>query len=240
MIRATPNLAGISIRGDILDLQGLYDALSEILGEDTEPGSEYEMPALHILAICYELRQAWQGCRTVEFVENGMDANARQNLRTLGPPSNVYFQTRILLPQVLFAVMALYDFIEIHSRSLKIPALNREIQQVQLFQSEVVSALQEILEPAGAKLLARLVYGTVPRYRSFCTQYVDLLTEKYLKQTPEKRLQQIIPLARRLNELGSDYQRLLSDLAETAAELNCQIADLETINDPPVIADQEW
>jgi len=239
-IRPTPNLAGMAISGDYHDLLNLYDALLEVAGEEAKPGHEYEMTVMQIHAICFELREAWQGSRGVEFVENGFDASAQQNLKTIGPQRNVYFSTRIFLPQMLFAAMALCDFVEMASRQQKIPALNRDIQTVQLFQAEIATTLKEQLDEAGARVLGQLIYGSVPRYRNFCTQYVDMLTEKYLMQTPEKRRLQIMTIARRLNELGPDYQRLVAELADTAAELDCSIADLETISEPPILAEREW
>jgi hypothetical protein len=240
IIKTTPHLAGISLSGDFEDFQRLYEALIEILGEEQEPGEEYEMPVIYILAACYELRQSIMGNRSVEFIANRLDAGTQQNLKTLGPQHNVYFKTRFHLPEILFDIMALSDFIEIYSRKIKIPALNRDIQMVQLFQAEVTAALQSLLDQPAANRLARLVYGVVPRFRGYCTQYVDMLTEKYLRQTPEKRLQQIVPIARKFNEKGPDYHRLLLDLVETADELQCSLSDLESIKEMPELTDQEW
>jgi hypothetical protein len=239
-IKTTPGMAGISISGDLPDLQQLYDALSDVIGDESEEGSAYEMPALNILAICYELRKAWQGDRQVEFVDNGLSDDMRQNLKVLAPVRNVYFKTQIHLPEVLFDIMALNDFVEMCSRRLKIPDLDPTIQRVRCFQAEVTAVLQSVLDPGAAQRLARSIYGTVPRYKSFYSQYVDYLTDRYLKQTPEKRLQQIVPLARRLDVLGTDYQRLVAELAKTAAELNCSIPDLEPVSELPVLQDEEW
>lgn len=240
IIKPTPKLAGISISGDYEDFDRLYDALIEILGDEQEYGDDYEIPALYVLAACYELRQAVMGNRGIEFVASRLDADMQQNLKTIGPQHNVYYKTRIHLPEILFDIMALSDFVEIYSRKVKIPALNRDIQMVQLFQAEVTSALQSLLDLPAANRLAHLIYGVVPRFRGYCTQYVDQLTEKYLRQTPEKRRQQIIPLARKFNEKGLDYQRLMLELTEAASDLNCSIADLESINELPELTDQEW
>ena len=240
MIKPTPNLAGLSISGDSEDLQRLYDALLEIIGDEQEPGDPYEMPALYILAACYELRKALSGNRSVEFVPSRLDSDARHSLKTLGPQHNVYFMTRIHLPEILFDVMVLCDFVEIYSRRLKPAALNRDIQMVQLFQAEVTAALQSLLDPAAAVRLSRLIYGSVQRYRGYCTQYVDHLTARYLHLQPDKRRQQIMPLARKFNEKGPDYLRLEADLLETAAELGCLLADLESIDELPELADTEW
>jgi hypothetical protein len=239
-VKPTPHLAGLFISGDFEDLQRLYDALLEILGDDQEPGNAYEMPALSILSVCYELRQAILGSRAVEFVPNRLDAETQQSLKTLGPQRNVYFKTKIGLPEILFDVMALNDFLEIYSRKVKYPSLNRDIQMVQLFQAEVTSCLQELLDASAATRLARLIYGVVPRYKGYCTQYVDQLSARHLHLAPDKRLLQILPIARKLNEKGPDYRRLENDLLETAAELGCPVADLESIHEQPVLPDQDW
>ena len=240
IIKPTPNLAGLSLSGDYEDLQRLYDALIEIIGDEQEPGDDYELPALSILAVCYELRQAIMGNRAVEFMANRLDSIAKQALRTLGPQHNVYFMTRIFMPEIIFDIMALSDFIEMYSRKSKFPVFNREIQMVQLFQAEVITALLTVIDPSAAIRLTRLVYGVVPRYKGYLTQYIDELTEKYLRQSPEKRRQQILPLARKFNEKGPDYRKMEMDLLEVAEEMQCPVSDLESIIDLPELTDQEW
>jgi hypothetical protein len=239
-IAPTPHNAGVEISGDREDLNRLYDALAEIVDDESESGSEYEMPALNILAVNYELRHAWQGSRSIAFIANGLSPAAQQNLKKLGPQHNVYFVTRITVPEILFAIMALNDFVEIYSRKVKIPALNRDIQMVQLFQAEVTAALQSLLGPAAADRLARLVYGTVPRFCKYMTHYVEMLTGRYLRLAPEKRVQQILPLARRISERGADYQRFVRELEETAGELKCSPIDLEPENLPPELNEADW
>ncbi len=239
-VRMTPNLAGVTISGDYDDLQRLYDALTEIIGDESEPGRPYEMPALSILAICYELRHAWQGNRAVNFVANGLNEAVSQNLKTLGPRQNVYFTARIPLPEILFDVMALYDFIELYDGKPDIPALDRDIQMVQLFQAEVMTAVCSVLEDAPAGRLLRLVYGQVPRFRQYYTHYVEMLNNRYLRLNREKRLQQIVPTARRISERGADYEHFAADLLATAAELDCPVSELEPVSPPLELSDSEW
>lgn len=239
-IRPTPLLAGLAISGDFDDLQRLYDALLEVTGDSQEPGDDYELPALAVLAVCHELRQAMQGSRGVEFVDNNLDDSVRQSLKILGPSRNIYYRTRIHLPAIIFVVMVLGDFIDIYSRSIKYPTFNRDIQEVQLFQAECAAALQSVIDPVSAGRLLPILYGTVPRFRSYLAQYVDQLTLRYLRLPPEKRRQQILTLARRINEKGADYLRFEADLLDTAAELHCSVADLESIDELPELTDPEW
>ncbi|HBP39050.1 MAG TPA: hypothetical protein DD640_10005 [Clostridiales bacterium] len=239
-VTPTPRRVGVLIYGDLEDLHSLDDAIGNVLGDEASPGSEYEMPALQILAISYELRQAWLGQRQATFVGNGMSPAVQQALKKIGPAHNVYFQIRIAIPEILFDVMALGDFIEIHSRKARLPALDRDILIVQLFQAEVTAALQSLLFPAAAARLAELIYGTVPRFRNYYTHYVEMLNGRFMQLTPEKRVQQILPLARRISERGSDYLRFARNLEESAEELDCLPEDLETVSGSTALSAEEW
>jgi hypothetical protein len=236
----TPKLAGISIAGDAADLSRLAEALLDVVSDEAEPGSDYEMPALAILALYDELRKAVQGERQLVFADNGLTGEMRQRFKILAPQRNVYFQTRLRLPELLFDIMALNDFIERAGYKRKVADLDPPVQLARWFQAEVTATLQGQMDAAAAGRLASLIYGTVPRYKGFCTQYVDNLCCQYMAHAPERRKQQILPLARRLDELGADYQRMLVDLRETAAELACAVSELEPVNELPALGDQDW
>jgi hypothetical protein len=239
-IRLTAALAGIEVSGDLLDLQALHDALSALAGDEQTGDPDYEMSTRHFLTICQELNEAWQGRRQVVFAANGVHPAMLQSLKILAPQRNVYFAIRIRMPDALFAVMALNDFLEIYGRSCDIPDLDPRMQQVRTFQTQVTCAMQSALDPSAAGRLARLIYGRVPRYRAFCTQYLAALNQKYLSQDKEKRRQQIVPLARRLDLLADDYQSLVAELSAAAADLRCPVADLEPVIEPPALEDEEW
>lgn len=64
-----PNLAGIEISGDYLDLDTLYLALHTIVGDEGEYG-DYEGARLRVLGVMYDIRHAFQGVREFEFVRN--------------------------------------------------------------------------------------------------------------------------------------------------------------------------
>jgi hypothetical protein len=239
-IEPTPKLAGLAIAGDARDLAGLADALEEVLGDEAEAAAGYEMPALMILDLQDQLRRALGGLAQVEFADNGLTDAMRQHFKILAPPRNVYYRTAVFLPVLLFDVMALGDFLETASRRYKIPDLQPSIQLVRWFQAETTAALRALLDENAGRRLTALIYGTVPRYRDFYTQYVDYLTSQYLLQAPEGRRQQIVPLARHLAEPGADYRQLVNDLEATAAELHCAISDLESVQERPVLSDQDW
>ncbi len=239
-IRLTAALAGIEVSGDLLDLQALQEALIAIACDEQSGDPDYEMSARHFLTLCQELSEAWQGRRQVVFAANGVHPAMLQNLKILAPQRNIYFAVRIRLPDALFAVMALNDFLEIYGRSCDIPDLDPRMMQARTFQALVTCAMQSALDPSAAGRLAHLIYGRVPRYRAFCTQYLAVLNQKYLSQDKEKRRQQIVPLARRLDLLADDYQGMVAELGAAAADLRCPVADLEPVIEPPDLADAEW
>lgn len=241
-IKPTPNLSGLAISGDLEDISRLYDALMAVLGDDDETGGPYELPTLYILALCYELRHAYQGDRWLDFVDNGFNETIQQRQKKIAPQRNVYFQTRIELPEILFDLMVLSDFTEQYSAKIKgkLAGMDCDLLLVRWFQAEGAATLGRLLDDQAANRLKKLIYGSVPRFQDFYTQYVDYQTSRYLKLSPGKRLQQILPIARRYSDRGADYQRLARDLEETAAELHCGINDLQPIEEPRELADADW
>lgn len=70
-VTTTPHLYGITLKGDYLDLNELYDSLSRYLlfyqeNEDTFPYYEYE----YLLSLNYDIRHAYMGTRNFSFEEN--------------------------------------------------------------------------------------------------------------------------------------------------------------------------
>jgi hypothetical protein len=70
-IKTTPNFYGISLQGDYLDLNELYDSISRYLelymkSNEFYPYHEYE----YLLSLNYDIRHAYMGTRNVEIKEN--------------------------------------------------------------------------------------------------------------------------------------------------------------------------
>ena len=122
-IKTTPNLYGISLFGDYQDLKDLRKSIGDYLqffieNNDSYPYHEYE----YLLALNYDIRHAYMGCRGVSFEEN----NAEQvgviaqniyeipeeakddfhNVQTDFKKGNLYFQVEILYPLVFHYMIA--------------------------------------------------------------------------------------------------------------------------------------
>ena len=117
-IKTTPNLYGIILMGDYLDLDALYDSLSRYLAfyqdnmSQFQPYHEYE----YLLSLNYDIRHAYQGDRGTEIMENNAEATGMmaeniyeispaakeefRNIRKSFSKGNLYFSVEILYPLV--------------------------------------------------------------------------------------------------------------------------------------------
>jgi len=147
-LRNTPNLRGIEISGDYLDLDTLYMSLLTIVGDEGEYGN-YEGARLRILGVQYDIRHAFQGDREFEFVRNGMDVDRMKLLEMITPEKNLYFKCQVYYPEALFVTLALNDFIRLYAKkqvkSAPFPLLDKKnlwdahIATARLFQSLVAN-----------------------------------------------------------------------------------------------------
>ena len=75
IIENTPQLAGITIKGDYQDLKSLHRAISNFSEfyfphqDNVNAGNCHEC----LLGLCYDLRHAFQGDRNFESMENNAD-----------------------------------------------------------------------------------------------------------------------------------------------------------------------
>ena len=53
-VKTTENLAGVTVSGTYWDLNALYDALTNVIGEE-ESYPEFEACRIRVLGLCYDL-----------------------------------------------------------------------------------------------------------------------------------------------------------------------------------------
>lgn len=123
IIETTPNLYGVSVKGDYNDLNLLYDSISRYLGfycenEESFPYYAYE----YLLSLNYDLRHAYQGDRDTDIQENNSEqyGNMCQALFEIDKDTqkhfaeihkrhshgNLYFSVNILYPLIFHYINA--------------------------------------------------------------------------------------------------------------------------------------
>ena len=129
-IKTTPNLYGITLMGDYLDLDALYDSLSRYLAfyqdnmSQFQPYHEYE----YLLSLNYDIRHAYQGDRGTEIMENNAEAVGMmaENIYEISPAAkkefrdirknfskgNLYFSVEILYPLVFHYMISLENILD--------------------------------------------------------------------------------------------------------------------------------
>lgn len=238
--RMTPKYAGLSILGDYMDLEHLYDALHEVVGEEGEYRG-FGAARLRVLGLCYDLRHALMGDRELEFVDNGMTPDKMQRLATIAPQKNVYLAVQIVWPEAIFVTAVLNEFIRMHlAKKVKRTdptdgkvIFDPTIAQIRLLQVTVVSCLKEhVSEASFARLLTPMGRGH-RWYEDYATQYVDLLNVRFLNFAPDKRLKSLSTMVKRLAEYGDEYDQIRRGVAAAALEHNCSALDI-------VMTGTEW
>ncbi|MDK9712137.1 DUF6904 family protein [Acidaminobacter sp.] len=249
MIKAelTPRHAGIAIAGDYEDLDQLYDALIRILGDEDEYPA-YAAARIGVLGLCYDIRHAYMGDRDIKVIDNNM---TREKMKLTGKvvhTTNVYYEFQVLMPEILFIVMALNDFCLLRARKeskLMLDPMRHkkiiwdlDIAQIRMLQSAIFDCLARALEPRAVTRLLNLMIQDYPWMDGYFTQYLDELNVEILEMDQDKRLKFVTVLAKRLTELDApDYLGLRHEVKDYAKAMGIAPDEVRLNLDYP---DVEW
>lgn len=249
MIKAelTPRNAGIAIAGDNEDLEHLYDALFRIIGEEEEYPA-FDSAKVRILGLCYDIRHAYMGDREIKVIDNNMTRDKMKIRGQLVHNTNVYYEFQVLMPEILFIIMALNDFCLMRARKESKQLLDpmrhkkiiwdRDIAQIRMFQSAILECLSKVLEPRAVTRLLNLMIRDYPWMDGYITQYVDVLNVEILEMDQEKRLKFVTVLAKRLTELDApEYLGLRHEIKDYAKVMGVAPDEVRLDLDYPEV---EW
>jgi hypothetical protein len=241
-LRNTSNLTGVTVYGDNLDFDALYEALHEIVGDEGE-WTSFEGPRYHVLGVCYDIRHAIMGNREIEFVENGLDRDRMRNLSTITSDKNVYLSFPILWPELLFVTMALNDFVGLYSKKQAKNSYNATqdyrnkwdptIAQIRLFQAAIAKQIKEKVSESSFIRMMKIMNSDYTNFNSYATQYVDELNIAFINMDKEKRLKNISVMAKRIAEQGREYQAVKQAVMDAARKYDCSITDIKSIVEYP-------
>ncbi len=245
----TPNNMGVSICGDFLDFENLYDALHLVIGEEEEL-VEYDSAHIRVLGFCYDIRHAFMGNRDYEFVENGLDEEKKRRMEVLGPDKNIYLKVRVLWPETLFVMIALNNFLELYARKKSKAGYGSDIfvdtktiwdpamAQVRMLQAALAECLQKTISKASYARLLNTMNGRYVSSYKYISQYIDLLNHRFINMNPDKRIKSISVFAKRISQRDGEYEDLEDSLLQEAKIQNCHVDDLRLDLDFP--EDLEW
>ncbi|MHA6482836.1 DUF6904 family protein [Paenibacillus sp. strain BS8-2] len=246
-VKSSEQHTGVVIAGDYLDMQTLYDALHEVVGEEGEYG-RYEGARLRVLGVCYDIRHSLMGDREVSLEENGIDREMMKRLNVITSEHNLYFNARVLWPELLFVQMALNDFILLHIAKLtkkhyrgalhKHAIWDASIAAIRQFQSAVMKEIANLVTPVVYTRMMGYMVHDYTCFDRYTTQYIDVLNIDWINMTPDQRLKSLSTMAKRLSEKGKAYQILHERVQAAAKQYNTTEHDISAPEDYP--EEFEW
>lgn len=146
---STPNEAGVSVLGDFEDIEGLYEALHEVVGDEGEL-ERYSGARLRVLGVCYDLYKIevlWPELLFVVMVLNDFKwFYAKRRSKSSYTPLTEW--------------RSLWD---------------SSVSQVRMFQSAVAKCLRETLSEASYARVVKQMNRPYPWVEGYITQYIDVL-----------------------------------------------------------------
>ncbi|MGZ9587362.1 DUF6904 family protein [Paenibacillus marinisediminis] len=236
----TPHYAGVTISGDYNDLDQLYSVL-HLLVDEQNLHQSYNSLRIRILALCYEVRHALMGDRSIELVDNGLHEEAMKYHAVIAPKNNVYYSFRVYWPELLFICKALDILADRLDRHKKKPLeWNLPIAVARQLQANIVNCLTQIMPAPKAARVMNSMNGYFVDLDYYTTQYLDSLNCKFLAMDAEKRLKNISVMAKRIFERGDDYKKCRQAVHEAAKEYNCPVEQIELDLEYPDPEQLDW
>ena len=233
-IKSTKLLTGVEICGDYEDLNTLYDALSNVIGEEGFYEG-YESCSLRVLGLCYEIRHAYQDERSTLKSDDG----------------SRYHSFNCFWPEMIFIASALGDFMSFaenkgcylndstveffnqETRQRLKEALPNHIALLRYFQSLIWNELKSII---GQKRFTKIFGVDESRLRfnlfeqsfdGYCTQMINILNVKYIGWKPERRESYLANVAEKVVKPNYEYNNLKDAVMEYTDESGTTYFEIE-------------
>ena len=224
-VTATPNQAGVKISGEYFDLDNLVMSFYKVIG-DEDKYYGYEGARMRILGLCYDIRHAAQGDRNIERVFNGLLEHVKVRHGFIAPDKNIYFSVEALWPEVLFAVVALKDFVRLYRREAADSEWDPDLSTVTNFQALVLDCLEGHV-PDGVYHSVRQAYTEETSVEEYAIQYIDMLNLKMIELTKEEREKSLAAIAMRVARQDQDYQSFKQEVLRAAGPGKKSVHEVE-------------
>ncbi|MCQ2462311.1 MAG: hypothetical protein MJ177_02760 [Clostridia bacterium] len=244
-LKTTEHLTGVEISGSFEDLNMLYDALTNLTGDDMSYSGYYQS-SLHVLALCYDIRHAYQGDRE----------------KAKSPYGEEHYSFKWYWPDLLFVYAVLEDFIDIscgpqcylrredaekrffnpETKDMLLDRLPDDIALTNYFRELIRNELGRVIDEKKFRSIFRKIdsgYYNKQDFINYRTQMISILTVKYAKRAPEKRRTYLATIAEKIFFGNDDYDIIANAVNRFATEEGVDPSDivLEGMEYPEK---QEW
>ena len=107
--KPTENLNGILLEGDYDDFYDLVDSIHRMTGLEEYYEDPYWSVKNRLLGLCFDIRHAYQGDRTVKLVDNGAGEELMKLHSMIMPSQNVHFAVEVMFPEAVFVALSVQE-----------------------------------------------------------------------------------------------------------------------------------
>lgn len=212
-IQPTENLTGLTVSGDYWDLDDLLHAIYEVVG-DEKRYFHFEGVRQRLLAVCLKLRQASKGAYGVDYIANGISKDTLKKIYAIFPEKNIYYRVNLFIPEVIFAALALNDFVALYKETVDDSEWNLAVTSIRKFQALVADAIAVFMPEDHYILFLTTLHSKSPLFHQYATQYVDILNLEYLSLSKEEREEHLTSFALRFLAEDETYKVLIQQLLD--------------------------
>lgn len=222
-LKNTENLTGALVSGDYWDLDELCTALHRLTGNDSRY-LDWQGARMRMLSMMHDLRNAYQGNKNVESVGNGLKKDTMKNHDFIASQNNIYFSTEILWPELIFALVAINDFINLHKKYEQATDLDIHIVNARKFQALIAEGLKENMSEETYTFIIQHVLTSNAYVEEYAIQYIDLLNFSYIDMSREQRTKAFESIAHNIVVQTKDYHnfknKILTEINKTKSTLH--------------------
>ena len=223
-LKNTENLTGALISGDYWDLDELCTALHRLTGNESRY-LDWQGARMRLLRTMHDLRQAYQGSKNVESVGNGLKRDTMKNHDFIASQNNIYFSTEILWPELIFALVAINDFINLHKKYEQATDLDIHIVNARKLQALIAEALKKNMSEETYTFAMQYVITSNAFVEEYAIQYIDLLNISYIDMSKEQRTQAFESIVHNIIVQTKDYHNFKSKILTETNKTKSTIHD---------------
>lgn len=236
-ISHTENLTGARISGDYWDLDEINHAFYAVIGDENKY-YDWAGSRMRILGVSYEIRQALQGDRHVDFVSNGLTKESMKHNDIVASEKNIYYSVQVLWPELIFTAIALNDFVRLYADNHTYLSLDVHVTTIRKFQGAIGEALQNVLMKEEYAQFMSILSSNETNVQEYAIQFIDMLNLNYINLTKEQREKNLGMIAIKLAVKDTDYVAFRDQVLLSANKTKSDIHDLSLTKEYP--EEIEW
>lgn len=222
-LKNTENLTGALISGDYWDLDELCTALHRLTGKESRY-LDWQGARMRLLSIMHDIRNAYQGNSNVESVGNGLKKDTMKNHDFIASQNNIYFSTEILWPELIFTLVAINDFINLHKKYEQATDFEIHIVNARKFQALIAEGLKENMSEESYTFIMQQVLSSNVNAEEYAIQYIDLLNISYIDMSRDRRIQSFESIVHNIVVQSKDYSsfknKILTETNKTKSTIH--------------------